>query len=152
MELAISWVLWMLGFSTTHIGGTSKTADAPDLIAATPSGNLLVVECTTGILKEDSKLSHLFQRAEKVRQSLAASGNAHLHVLPIIVTTKTADEIKPEVEQAHKVGVLVATIEDFESLLNRTRLFPDPNGFYAHLEETLRRYQNPSPLDLKTVT
>jgi hypothetical protein len=33
-------------------------------------GNLVVIECTTGILKEDSKLSHLFQRTEKVLSEL----------------------------------------------------------------------------------
>lgn len=143
LEIAISWLLWLLGFSATHIGGTPKTSDAPDLIAATPKGDLVVIECTTGILKEDSKLSHLFQRAEKVRQCLAASGNQHLKVLPIIVTTKTRDEIKSEVEQAHKLGVLVATREDFQGLINRTFLFPDPNALYVEAEETLRRLQNP---------
>lgn len=60
LEIAISWLLWLLGFSTTHIGGTAKTSDAPDLIASTPGGDLVIIECTTGILKEDSKLSHLF--------------------------------------------------------------------------------------------
>ena len=111
LEMAVSWLLWLLGFSATHIGGTGKTSDAPDLIAATPLGNLVVIECTTGILKEDSKLPHLVQRTEKVRQSLAASGNQHVRVLPVLVTTKTRDEVKAELEQAYKLGVLVATKE-----------------------------------------
>jgi hypothetical protein len=145
LEIAISWLLWILGFSATHIGATSKTSDAPDLIASTPRGDLLVIECTTGILKEDSKLSHLFQRAEKIRQTLAASGNQHLKVLPIIVTTKTRDEIKSELEQAHKLGVLVATREDFQQLITRTMLFPDPNALYAEAFETLHKLQNPPP-------
>jgi Holliday junction resolvase len=148
LEMAMSWLLWLLGFSPTRIGGTGKTSDAPDLIAATPAGNLVVIECTTGILKEDSKLSHLFQRAEKVRQSLAASGSQHLRVLPVIVTTKTRDEVKSELDQAYKLGVLVATREDLPKLIDRTIFFPDPNGLYTEAEESLRRLQKPSAFGL----
>lgn len=148
LEIAVAWLLWMLGFSTTHIGGTPKTSDAPDLIAATPFGHLVVVECTTGILKEDSKLPHLFQRAEKIRQNLIACGNQHLRVLPVIVTTKTRDEVKSELDQAHKNGALVATIEDFPQLINRTLLFPNAERLFTEAEETLQRLQNPSPFNL----
>ena len=145
LEIAISWLIWMLGFSPTHIGGTARTSDAPDLIAATPRGDLVVIECTTGILKEDSKLSHLVERSEKVRQSLIACGNQHLKVLPVIVTTKTREEVKAELDQANKLGVLVATREDFPELTKRTMLFPDPNGLYTEAEETLKRLQAPLP-------
>lgn len=146
LEIAVGWMLWMLGFSATHIGGSKKTEEAPDLIAATPSGNLVVIECTTGILKEDSKLPHLFERSEKVRQSLFASGNQHLKVLPVIVTTKTHEEIRSELDQAYKNGALVATIEDFPQLINRTLLYPNAERLFAEAEETLRRLQNPPML------
>ena len=144
LEIAIAWLLWMLGFSATHIGATPKTSDAPDLIATTPQGHFLVIECTTGILKEDNKLPHLVERTEKVRQSLAASGNQHLRVLPVIVTTKTREEVRAETDQAHKLGVLVATREVFAELLNRSLLFPDASRAYAEAEEALSRIQNPS--------
>jgi len=80
LEVAVAWLLWILGFSATHIGGTPKTSDAPDLIAATPQGNLLVIECTTGILKEDNKMAHLVERTEKIRQSRAAVGHGQVHL------------------------------------------------------------------------
>jgi hypothetical protein len=142
LEIAVEWLLWMLGFSPTHIGGPSRMSEAPDLIAATPQGNILVVECTTGILKEDSKLAHLVQRAEKIRQTLNASNNQHLKVLPIIATTKTRDEVKAELEQAHKMGVFVATREDFDRLITRTLAFPDASRLYAEAEATLLQNQN----------
>jgi hypothetical protein len=87
-------------------------------------------------------LSHLVQRTEKVRQGLAASGNQNIKVLPIIVTTKTRDEVKAELEQAYKLGVLVATKEDFEQMIGRTVFLPDPNRLYAEGEESLRRLQS----------
>lgn len=148
LEIAVGWLVWMLGFSSTHIGGSKKTEDAPDLIAATPSGNLVVIECTTGILKEDSKLPHLFERSEKVRQSLFASGNQHMKVLPVIVTTKTREEVKSELDQAHKNGALVATIENFPQLINRTLLYPNAERLFAEAEETLQRLQSPPQLSL----
>jgi hypothetical protein len=146
LEVAVSWLLWMLGFSTTHIGQTRKTEDAPDLIAATPMGNLVVIECTTGILHEDSKLPHLVQRTEKIRHSLAACGNQHLRVLPVLVTTKTRDEVRAELDRAHKLGVLVATDEDFSQLIDRTLLFPSAERLYEEAEATLQRFQNPPML------
>jgi hypothetical protein len=35
LEAGVSWLLWMLGFSVAHLGGTDKTQNAPDLIALT---------------------------------------------------------------------------------------------------------------------
>jgi Holliday junction resolvase len=143
VEVAVAWLLWMLGFSVSHISGIAKTTDAPDLIAATPQGNLLVIECTMGILKEDNKLPHLVGRAEKVRQNLSVSGNQHLRVLPVIVTTKTREEVKADLEQAYKLGVYVVTREVLTELTNRTKFFPDSNQLYLQAEEALRRLQNP---------
>ena len=148
LEMAVSWLLWLLGFSATHIGGTGKTSDAPDLIAATPLGNLIVIECTTGILKEDSKLPHLCQRTEKIRQSLTNSGNQHVRVLPMLVTTKSRDEVKSELEQANKLGVLVATKEDFNEIISRTAFLPNPDRLYLEGEESLRHLQNTSQFNL----
>jgi hypothetical protein len=56
LESAIAWLLWMLGFSVAHLN-TRKMREAPDLIAATPQGHFLIVECTTGLLKAENKLS-----------------------------------------------------------------------------------------------
>jgi hypothetical protein len=141
LEIAVAWLLWMLGFSVTHIGATAKTSDAPDLIAVSPKGDFLVVECTVGILKEDSKLSRLHQRAEKIRQSLAACGNSFLKVLPVIATTKTRAEIASDVDQANKLGIAVATIETLPALLDRSLLVPDANRLIVEVEEALRASQ-----------
>jgi Holliday junction resolvase len=144
VEVAIAWLLWMLGFSVSYISGISKTTDAPDLIAATTQGNILVVECTMGILKEDNKLPHLVSRAEKIRNSLEISGYQSLRVLPIIVTTKPREEIKADLEQAYKLGVFVVTRETLAELLEQTKLIPDASRLYAQAEEKLKSFQNPA--------
>jgi hypothetical protein len=99
-----------------------------------------------GILKEDNKLPHVVGRSEKIRQSLAVSGNQHLKILPIIVTTKIREEVKADLEQAYKLGVFVVTREVLLELMNQTVFFPDPNKLYLQAEEALQRLQNPPQL------
>jgi hypothetical protein len=144
-ESAIAWILWMLGFNVTHLGGTPRTSEALDLIATTPHGHFLVIECTTGILKAD-KLATLIDRAEKVRQSLINSGNGHLRVLPVIVTNKTREEVKVDAEQAEISGIFVGTREGFTELINLTNIAPDPDQLFKQAEDKIQRIQSPNPL------
>jgi hypothetical protein len=50
-------------------------------------------------------------------------------------------------EQAYKLGVLVATKGDFAQVIERTMFLPEPDRFCAKAEETLRRLQNPPPFN-----
>lgn len=131
LESGIAWLLWMLGFSVAHLGGTDKTQDAADLIATTPRGDFAIIECTTGLLRSDNKLPLLIDRTERVRRGIIASNNKHLRVLPIIVTSRTRPEIVADVEQAEKLGVLVITRENLEqAVANRTLLLPNAEQIY----------------------
>jgi hypothetical protein len=138
LEAAIAWLLWMLGFSVAHLGGTPKTQDAADLIATTPGGHFAVIECTTGLLKAENKLSLLHDRTESVRRSLTASNQAYLRVIPVIVTSKTSDEVKPDMEQAERLGILVITRESFEQVINRTLVLPNADRLYEESERSIR--------------
>ena len=90
-ETAVSWLLWALGFSVALFGTHSKTRDAFDVVATTPRGDFLVVECTLGLLRAEGKLSKLAARTANVRDSLAASNMKHLRVLPVIMTSLRVD-------------------------------------------------------------
>lgn len=146
LEAGVSWLLWMLGFSVAHLGGTDKTQNAPDLIATTPRGNFAVIECTTGLLKAENKLALLVDRAEALKRRLEASGNRHLHVLPVIVTSKARVEVKADLEQAEKLGVVVLTRESLEEALKRTLVLPDAEAVFAEGEQAAQaaqaKYQN----------
>ena len=141
LEAGVSWLLWMLGFSVAHLGGTGKTQDAPDLIATTPRGNFAVIECTTGLLKAENKLALLVERAEALKRRLEASGNRHLRVLPIIVTSKMREEVRADLEQAERLGVVVMTRESLEDGLKRTLVLPDAEALFAEGERTARAAQ-----------
>ena len=145
LEIAVCWLTWMMGFSVTPVGVGSKTSDSPDLIAVAPNGNYAVIECTTGLLKGDNKLSNLVGRTEIVRQALKKSGNPYLHVLSLLVTTRSRDEIKADLEQATKLGVLVVAREELQELLQRTLRIADANEVFAEAETSLRQLQSPNP-------
>jgi hypothetical protein len=137
LETLVSWLLWMLGFAPVHLGNTQRTQDAADLLAITPAGHTAVVECTTGLLKAEHKLSLLHERVEQVRRGIASSGNAHLRVLGVIATSKPRPEITADLDQAEKLGVMVYTREDLETILDRTNFAQDAEQLFAGVEEAV---------------
>jgi hypothetical protein len=123
LEAGVAWVLWMLGFSAAHIGGLPRTQQQfADLIVTTPSGHFVVV----------------------VRQAIAASNNQHLRVLSVMVTSKPRNEIVADIEQAEKLGVLVATAETLVRAIERTILLPNADAMFSEFQElasaTLAKY------------
>jgi hypothetical protein len=81
LEAGVAWLLWMIGFSAAHLGSTTRTQDAADLIVTSPAGHFAVVECTTGLLRTDNKLPTLVARATEVRKRLDSGNNRHLAVI-----------------------------------------------------------------------
>ncbi|RTL71332.1 MAG: hypothetical protein EKK41_10610 [Hyphomicrobiales bacterium] len=130
LESGVAWLMWMLGFSVAHLGNTPRTREAPDGIGVTPSGDVIVVECTIGLLKSENKLPKLVARAETVRNRLKTSGNGHLRVLPVIVSSLSRGELKADLEQAEKLGVGVLGREDLADAINRTLAFPNAQAIF----------------------
>jgi hypothetical protein len=146
-EIGVTWLLWMLGFNVVHVGAAPRLSDATDLLATTPKGHMLLVECTTGQLKAESKLAKLVERAQTIRKRLDASGNHHIRLLPVIATALGREEVRADLDQAQQLGVVVATREDLQSGLNRTIVQQNPDLLLAQAEESLRSHQE--QLDLK---
>lgn len=131
-EAGVAWLLWILGFSTAAFGANSKTSDAFDTVAVSPSGDFLIVECTLALLRADSKLSKLAARAARLRDALSASNMKHLRVLPVIVSAMTQEQVKVDIASAEENGILVLTRESLTSALNvEIFRFPDANGLFA---------------------
>jgi hypothetical protein len=152
LESGVAWLLWMLGFSVAHLGGTDLTQEAVDLIATTPKGDFAVIECTTGLLKADNKLPLLIERAERARAGVVASNNKHLRVLAVIVTSRTRAEIIADIEQAEKLGVLVMSRENLEEAVNRTLVLPNAEQMYEEaikaVESAKAKYETQTVLPL----
>jgi hypothetical protein len=138
LETAVAWLLWMLGYSVVHLGNTRGMEDAADLLAATPVGHLAVIECTTGMLKAENKLSLLHDRAQAVRRGLDASANGYQRVMTVIVTSQPRADIEVDLEQAEKLGILVLTRENLELMLERTLIPQNADQIYQEAEETIK--------------
>lgn len=137
MEAAVSWLLWMLGFSPILLGLFPKTQDAADIVATTPSGHYAVVECTVGMLRTDNKLPTVVRRANELRQRLHDGGSAHLRVIPVIVTSLPRSSVIAEIEQAERLGVGVATRETLEAAIERTLLPLHAEAIFIETEKQI---------------
>ena len=108
------------------MGTTKLLREGPDILASAPSGNLLVVECTTGLLNEGNKLAKLTRRTILKKEKLMESGYGHLVVQPIIVTSLLRGSVVTDLNDAGKSGIAVVCKEELDLLLNENILFPDP--------------------------
>jgi hypothetical protein len=145
LEPAVACLLWMLGFSPCYIGGIKVLQEGPDILAMTPEGHIIVVECTVGTLKADSKMPKLLSRAVAVREQFANSGQLHLRVLPVMVTSLTRDEIASETGDAATNGVFVITRDYFEEAINRTLIPPHADQLFVEAEQGLQALFDAGP-------
>lgn len=129
LEAGVSWLLWMSGFAVLH-PGTKRLEDNVDLIAMTASSRIALVECTTGLLSREGKLPALQHRIAALRKRLTAGGFGHLPVLGVGVTTKSSDEIRADVLEAAKGGILLVTADELRSGLERTLVPQNPDALF----------------------
>jgi hypothetical protein len=135
-EQGVSALLHMLGFSALHIG--SAIDDAPDILAVTPRGQIVAVECTTGLLDQGNKLSKLVRRTELLRRSLLSSGARNTKVVAIIVSALGMQDVRADFQKAHEHGVLVLCNEELRDLVARSFTQQDPD---ALLQEGFARME-----------
>lgn len=151
LEFAVAWLLSMLGFQVIHLGVIDAVQDGVDVIALCPSGGLLIVECTTDIIKDD-KTSKLVSRAAKIRRNLVASGFQAVSVVPVMLTTINHDQVEPRIVPTEMNGVLVMTKQQVEEWVELSAAAPDADREFARLERRLldaqsRMAQVPQILD-----
>ena len=78
----------------------------------------MLVECTLGLLRAESKLSKLIARTAQLREKFDASNLKHIRILPVIATAMTTEQVKADIAQAEQLGILVFAREDIDGLLD----------------------------------
>lgn len=129
-EEAVAWLVWSLGFSTVSFGANPKTKDASDIVAVCPRGDFMVIECTIGLLRAESKLSKLVARAASVRATLDESNLRQFKVLPVIVSALPREQLKADSGAADENKVLVLSREAIDELVNDQYRFPDADALF----------------------
>ncbi len=138
-ETGVAALLFMLGFSVEALSG-KPLENGPDLVASTPAGELILVECTVGQLNKDGKLGKLADRAASVRQSLQVAGHNPVRVLPVIVSARPL-AVLADTSLAHSLGIGVLTREDLQTALESARTPQDADRIVKRLWETLELKQ-----------
>ena len=141
LETAVASLFWMLGFSCLNLAG-QKFSDGPDVLALTPQGRLLVVECTTGLPDEKDKLAKLTRRTELIRESIVKSGFNPPDVLPVVVSGLPIAEARGHLLKAKELGVAVLTKESILDGRGRIFVARDPDEIFSEIKGTLQPSKN----------
>lgn len=146
-ESSVAVLFHLLGFETVRIGGNRKTTDGPDIYAKAPSGELLVVECTSGAFDEE-KLGKLLTRTKHARERFDdfSPQPCITKVTPAIVTPRTATELGSLLPQAEKDGVLVLYRPDLLDAIEQTQFSPNADVMLSRWRNSamLRFLSNPN--------
>jgi Holliday junction resolvase len=129
-EDAIAWLIWALGFSTVSFGANAKAQDAFDVVAVSPAGDFLVIECTTGLIRAESKLSKLVARAVAFKAVLEKSNLRNIRVLPVMVSSLTREQLKADIGAADEAKVLVLAREDIDEGKNDLLRLPNADQLF----------------------
>ncbi len=143
-EAGIAWLFQLLGFAPVHVSAMSGLKDEPDLLVMGPMGEVLVVECTTGV-PDDAKLTRLISRVARLRENLrsAEDSDSATLVTGILITSRPVEELVTVRVKADEHSVLVLCRGDLEVALARTEFAPDP-------ERILRLWRDRALVELLT--
>jgi hypothetical protein len=135
-EAAVAALLWVLGFAPLR---TVRNSDAPDIIAVSRDGNLLVVECTLSDLqtKKQNKPRKLLDRTNDIKAALVRSNVKNCACIPVMVTARKSEDIKADIEDCERRGIVVYTMDDIEPLILGTLTTPRSEVRFAEVRQRL---------------
>lgn len=122
-EHGISSLMFLLGFSPA----VQIETDAPDLIAMTPGGKLVVVECTTRVADFASKIGKLVDRRGALSKFLETSGHKY-NVISVLVCRLPRDQIAAQADELRARNTILISGEDIAAAFDRLRFPNDPDA------------------------
>jgi len=139
-EKAVNSLLYLLGFSSAQ----SIDTEAPDIVAVSPSGRVLIVECTIKTSDTATKIGKLVDRRGVLVKRLKKA-ELDTSVVALLVCATPRDQISYDQAQLKKQKVMVVAKENIEEALTRLNRDLDPD---ALLEEFDRVVEPPEGLNL----
>lgn len=126
-EVAVAWLLQLLGFTVWHVSAMSFTQKEPDILALARSGEVLLVECTTDV-PDDDKLSKLISRVSRVRERLQARPWLEAKaVVALLVTPLQFGELAGIQEKAEQHGIITLCRDELQAAVERAKFEPRPD-------------------------
>lgn len=115
-ERAVSWLLWVCGFTCTHYGSAGLTDEVDVVAVSTSLPVLIAVECTTDVPDTNQKISRLSSRCKKLNRDL---GPGNWVVLPVVATALLSEDIpSADIMKAASEKVAILARDDTMALLD----------------------------------
>ncbi len=114
-EASVALLFQLLGFAPVHIGAISRLQQEPDILVTAPMGDVLIVECTTGI-PDDDKFTKLLSRTARVRETVCSPMGdlTSDRVTTVLITPSLPDELVASRKRADEHAVLLLCRPDIE--------------------------------------
>lgn len=115
-EQGVAALLFLLGFSPV----LQLETDSPDLIATTPDGQLVLIECTTRISDFSAKVGKLVDRRGSLSKALVGAGHPP-DILAVLVCRSPRDQIAAHEHEVRSRKILLWAREELLDGLDRVR-------------------------------
>lgn len=128
-ELAFSSLIFLLGMSPA----IQVETESPDIIAMTPAGRLVIVECTLKTSDFRTKLGKLVDRQKSLKQLMARS-NHFVTLHAVLVCRTPREQIMVDNAELQLHGVLLIAQEELVTLLGQVNFANDPDAQFERIE------------------
>ncbi len=140
-EQGVAALFFLLGFSPA----LQIETDSPDILITTPSGQLMLVECTTRIADFSAKLGKLVDRRGSLSRALTTAGHPR-DILAILVCRLPRDQIAVHEEQLRIQMVLLWAGEELANRLDCVRDPSDPDKLFENARDSLETFAKILPI------
>ncbi len=124
----------LLGFSVIPFAASRVYDDAADLVAATPSGRILIIECTFQFNDAQQKALKLIERQAKLRAALEAQALGHTESVPVLFTCIAKPELQAHVAVLLTTPVAVMGREEVSTLLGKLDFFTNAEARFDEIK------------------
>ncbi|WP_266182143.1 hypothetical protein [Dyella humicola] len=139
-EIAIAALAFMSGFSP----GMTLETSAPDIVVSTPTGRLVLVECTIKTSDVHLKIGKLVDRREALRKALQGDGR-QVSLLSVLVCQSSRENVAAEDRELAQKGILLLCREDLQTHLDGALHAPiDPDQMYKDALDHLMLLSRPT--------
>jgi SepF-like predicted cell division protein (DUF552 family) len=144
LEATVAAMLSLVGFRLITVDRIPDLQEVPDIVAADPNGNLLLVECTLNLPRADDKLDKISRRFRTVRDALDNAGFETTRVLPVLAVALPTEAVSRYRGDAQKAQVLLWSRKELHELRQWTHTHTSFEVFeiIAHQYELMNLYDS----------
>jgi len=132
LEVGVATLLHLLGASSVKMLPT----DAPDVIAETPGGRLVIIECTVK-MDDPAKLTKLANRRNSFVFHHDGAGQTR-EVLALLVVSKPRNQITVDVEELNRNQIILIAKEEIEAAISRLSSPPNLDELYVQMSNVFQ--------------